>query len=540
MKAHNPIVEILVAVLGSLIVVGLASLPLFHAGLFPTMDNISIVRLQSMATQLVTGQFPVRYSSDLAHGHGYGLFNYYAPLPFYAGSLIHLIGINVVGALKRSYFIALIFAACGMAGLSNAFFGPLGAAISVALFVFAPYVGYDIYWRGDVGEAWAMSLVPWVLWFVFRAMKQAKRWDAVIAGFWWSMVILSHTLTAYMASAFLLFWTVVWCRYMRKSVWIPISILAVSFGLSAFFWLPVAVTRGQIWVMYLQATKADMLTGTVSRSIRQLLFPSFIPAITNWFTLLVPLIGCVVVMKYCRTKLTRFVVYMALGLFLFAGIMASSLSGFLWDKLFPVLYMFQFPWRFLTMLTVFGAFLSGGIALAPQKYRYVIMTIFVAAAIFVNWHNFRPRSYEFVDRYVAEDPCGTSWGFEYLPTSIKTCLKTTWEKPYHIEAGDIRILSFHEFPRQGELTVQASTSGVLQWGRYYSSGWEARIDGKVTDSIPSYPYGLVEISIPSGTHRIVFRLQSTPLQRVSNGVSLFTFIGVVTFLGIELWKKFHR
>jgi uncharacterized membrane protein len=534
MTRSDSTIEKVSAAIGCVLVVVLAALPLFHAGLFPTMDNISVVRIQSMATQLSSGQFPVRYSSDLAHGHGYELFQYYAPLPYYTGAFLHLVGVNIVGALKRSYFIALLIAASGMAGLSFTFFGLFGAVVSVAAFVFAPYMGFDIYWRGDVGETWAMSFTPWVLWFVFRAMKYAKRSDTVLAGVFWSFVILSHTLTAYMASAFLLGWTLLWNRYMKRSVWSPIFILVISFGLSAFFWLPVALTRGQIWVMHLQGNKSEILAQSLSGSLRDLLFSSFQPVITNWFALCIPLLGAILVLKYSKDSINRMVVSVSLGLFLFAGFMASKFSGFIWAPLFPVLYIFQFPWRFLTMLTIFGAFLSGGIALASPKYRYVLVAAMVMIAILVNWNNFRPKLYEFVDRYVPQDPCGTSWGFEYLPIWVKTCLKTSWNTPYQIQSGDIDVFSSQTYPRKVVLQTRSSQRSVIDIDRYFYPGWEARVDGVVIEIGPSYPYGLVEVAVPPGEHSVVFRLQSTWYERVSNYVSTGTAVSVILYIA---WRK---
>lgn len=189
------------------------------------------------------------------------------------------------------------------------------------------------------------------------------------------------------------------------------------------------------------------------------------------------------------------------------------------------------------MFTVFGAFLSGGIILLPRRYRYAAAFFVIVVAVGVNIRNFRPTSYEFVDRYVPEDPCGTSWGFEYLPTSVKTCLKTSWDTPYRIEAGDIHIISARETARRGEFETSSTTKSVLLWGRYYLPGWNAFIDGKETRLVPSYPYGLGEIEVPPGKHAIEFVLRPTRLQRISNAISLGTLIGVVISFGLMLRRK---
>ena len=72
--------------------------PLLHPGLFPTIDNISVVRLQAMADEMRMNRFPLRHVAQLGKGHGYMLYGYYAPLPFYVGAAMNIAGNNLVGA----------------------------------------------------------------------------------------------------------------------------------------------------------------------------------------------------------------------------------------------------------------------------------------------------------------------------------------------------------------------------------------------------------------------------------------------------------
>ncbi len=529
-----------VAIFASFIVIGLAAVPLFHAGLFPTIDNISVVRLESMAKELGRGQFPVRYASDLARGHGYMLFNYYAPLPFYSGALIRLARVNLVGALKRTYLAAFVLGGMGIFALSAEFFGPLGGAVSSAFYAFSPFIGYDIYWRGGLGEAWAMSLTPWVLWCMYRGIRRQSPGDAVGAGIAWAAVLLSHNLTAYLSFPFVGVWALWWIWYFRRSLWYGVMSIVLGFGLAAFFWLPAFVDRGQVWVSYLQAGRDDLFKNFVWGTVRNVLFPTFIPMITNWFAIFTPLVIYFLVRRYVRDPLLRGVAGVSAGLFALAAFLASGLSRPVWSALFPVMYIFQFPWRFLTMVTVFGAVLVGAVAVMPKRYRLAGSVILILLAVLVNWANFRPKTYEFVDRYLPEDPCGTSWGFEYIPTSVKTCLKTSWGKPYHIDSGDLQVTSFHESAMGVELSTESTMGGTLQSARYYYPAWRASIDGQTAQITPSYPNGLMDVHVPSGSHTVRFELRETPLQRVSTIISGATGIGILLFAGWELRRLFAR
>lgn len=205
----------------------LAVKPLFHPGLFSTIDNIVVVRVESMANELTHGQFPVRYSSELGRGRGYMLFNFYAPLPFYVGAVLHKAGINLVGAVKRTYLIAFMIAAIGMYFFTKEFFGKIGGIVSAVYFVFSPYFGYDVYWRGGLGEVWAISLLPLVFWLFYKVPK--------IAAFALAALILSHNLTTYMIFPFLLFWIFYCWKTTKKNISVYITPLILGIGMSAFF-----------------------------------------------------------------------------------------------------------------------------------------------------------------------------------------------------------------------------------------------------------------------------------------------------------------
>jgi len=524
-----------VAIAG-IVVIALAVLPLFHPGLFPTIDNISVVRLEAMAHELSRKQFPVRYVHDLAHGHGYMLFSYYAPLPFYAGALLHIAGINLVGALKRTYLLGFLSAAGGIFGLSAEFFGAFGGLVSLAVFVFSPFLGYDIYWRGGLGESWALSFVPWVLWLSFRGIRDGSFRMAAYAGIAWACVLLSHNLTAYMAAGFIAVWAFIWRLYYQRSMLLSMAFFGIGFGLSAFFWLPVFINRWLVWVSYLQPGRETLFEGFIGKNLKETLFPTFIPMITNWFAISVPVAGFFVAWRRVRKKEVHIGLMSGLLLFALAGYMASRISAPVWELGYRWLYMFQFPWRFLTMMTVFGAFLTGGMVLIIRRHQWVVALIMVAAAVWFNWANFRPLRYEFVDKYRPEDPCGTSWGFEYLPVWTHTCLKTAWEKPYHAQPA-LHVTNVLDGTLSLTLNTDSSMAGTLVSSRYYYPGFAAYVDGVPVSLDRTYPHGLMALQVPDGKHMVNIVYHGTFLEQISNSISLATLIGLGVPGILAVWKR---
>ncbi len=72
--------------------------PLLNNGFFPMHDDTQVARVYEMKKALADGVFPVRWSQDLGYGYGYPIFNFYAPLAYYVGGYINLLGFNSLNA----------------------------------------------------------------------------------------------------------------------------------------------------------------------------------------------------------------------------------------------------------------------------------------------------------------------------------------------------------------------------------------------------------------------------------------------------------
>src|SRR3990170_5209576 len=84
--------------------------PLISNGFFPMHDDTQPARLYEMAQALADGQFPVRWVRDLGYGYGYPLFNFYAPLPYYIGAFLYLIGVELIISTKVMFAIGMLLA----------------------------------------------------------------------------------------------------------------------------------------------------------------------------------------------------------------------------------------------------------------------------------------------------------------------------------------------------------------------------------------------------------------------------------------------
>src|SRR3989344_1864325 len=88
--------------------------PFKNRGFFPMHDDTQPARVYEMAKSLSYGQFPVRWVDDLGYGYGYPLFNFYAPLPYYIGSIFNLLGISVMTSTKIMFAIGILLSCITM------------------------------------------------------------------------------------------------------------------------------------------------------------------------------------------------------------------------------------------------------------------------------------------------------------------------------------------------------------------------------------------------------------------------------------------
>src|SRR5260221_8138750 len=134
--------------------------PLFNSGFFPMHDDTQVQRVYEMGKSLSDGMFPVRWVADLGYGYGYPIFNFYAPLAYYFGGAINLIGIDSLISTKIMMVIGILFSGASMYLFAREFWGKKGGLISGLLYLYAPYHAVDIYVRGDVAEFWAYGFIP--------------------------------------------------------------------------------------------------------------------------------------------------------------------------------------------------------------------------------------------------------------------------------------------------------------------------------------------------------------------------------------------
>lgn len=136
---------------------------------------------------LADGQIPPRFSLMLLGHLGYPIFVFSYHLPFILGSLFSALGFNLTNSLKLVFGLSLWWSGLGMYLLLRQWFKPLPSFVGAFLFLAAPYRLLLIFVRAAVGEALALSLLPWLL------LAFHKK-NVIFLGFITALATLSHSL----------------------------------------------------------------------------------------------------------------------------------------------------------------------------------------------------------------------------------------------------------------------------------------------------------------------------------------------------------
>jgi hypothetical protein len=380
----------------------------FQPHFFHLHDFTHVARLAELERGIHDGQLPVRWSQNLGYGYGMPQFSFYGPLFYYEAYLFRLTGLSYVWAIKCAAILQVVVSFVAFYWLGNSLWGkPAGFLVSLAG-IYSPYRLVDMYVRGAFAELSGMTMVLLTFCAIYYwAQKPTWRRTAYIslAG---AGIILSHTLMAIISALFVVIWLGYWI--VKRSLFTKWShVLVVGLlvmGLSAWFALPAFFEKG--------LTQADQLTQGFSNYnyhflyIRQFWHSVWEYGGSVWGIeddisfelgkvqiLVVALVFCFICWAFWKRRRptsmsTMVVLYVLIGISLFLSVLKSKP---LWDAM-PLLAFIQFPWRFLSVASLFIPILCGAIVLGlPKKISYFVVVVGGLLCLSTQLGHLHPESY---------------------------------------------------------------------------------------------------------------------------------------------------
>lgn len=537
--------NILILIFLSLITI----IPFFRDGFFAVHDNTQVARVFEMTKALRDGMFPVRWVADLGYGYGYPIFNFYAPLPYYIGAFLSLLGIDIVIATKIMFIVPIVLSGVFMYLFINDLFGKIAGYTGAVVYLYFPYHAINAYIRGDVGELYVYMFLPLAFWGIHRIIESSQK---KILSYNWILlisvavggIIVSHNLSAFMFLLLLIPFFTYYFFVLKHKLYFFIMVFSaffLAFLLSAFYSVPAIlemkytnvasqiggganyvdhfVCLPQLW------NSAWGFGGSTKGCVDGM---SFRLGKINILVSIISIITAIYLM-FKKKKQDRFVSASIMLLFISLFFMLPY-SLFIW-RIIPFMSYLQYPWRFLNFAGFFMSILVGYFIFQLSTFwnkkigiifssLIVLLTITTNAKLFVpqNYENNTTREYSSKNylRYTV-----SKISDEYLPKGFKTP-KTENDIPaqrVEIIDGNGRVQNISEKTGDITATVVAVSDSIVRLNIAYFPAWSIQIDGD--NAAFAQKNDGVFVILPSGIHTIQAKFASTFVEKIGNSLSVF-------------------
>jgi len=532
--------------LGALAVVALAAFayaPLFGGGMILTGDNLHAWRIHELGRCLDDGQIPCRWVPDLGNGYGYPLFNYYPPLPYYVGDLLHRAGLSYLHSVDALYVIGLVGAGLSMYVLGRRLWGDLGGLVSAVAYVYAPYLALDVYMRGALAELWALAFAPALLWAVYELVTTSRLRFVPVVALLGAGLLLSHNLVALIVAPAAALWTAALLLSRGRAAGRPALLAGAAavwgVGLAAFFTLPVLVEGDHVQLE--SVTRWPFSYDDHFVSVRDLFLLrssdyGFLlglrdgtPVQIGWFhwALAGLALPAGVLLWWQGDRRRALAAGLLAAFFAFGVFMTLSISDAVWST-FDSLPYIQFPWRYVGLISLGSAALAGA-WLALLRDRALWLQVGLAAVLvglFIgSGRTFHQPLYRFdvsdADLFEGDFLALFREGSigDFLPKDVEE-VPDPPARQVQVVRGPAQIESTSAGTDWITMRVSASAPSRLQVALFEYPDWRVRVDGVETPHRASDPGGLVTFTVPPGSHEVEVRLANTGVRQAANRISL--------------------
>lgn len=541
-----------------------AARQLFLPGYFNMHDDLQMMRQLEMEKCFKDGQIPCRWVPDMGFGYGFPLFNYYPPLPYLIGEIFRVVGFSFVSTAKILFIFAFLASGVAMYLLAKEFFGRFGGVVSSIFYIWAPYHAVDIYVRGAMDEAWALVWFPLIFWASYRLVIEKKNNFPWIIGLAlsWTALLLSHNIMVLIFAPFFAAWCLI--LFWKQKVWNKITRFLLSgtlaLGLAAFFTLPALLEQKYVQI-------ANLVTGYFDftahfATLNQIFISrfwgyggsifgpndgmSFQIGHVHWVLSLI-ILGVIVwrCIKNRRANLLEILVVFMILAGWFSAFMMHNRSTFIW-LLIPPLKFVQFPWRFLSVLIFFFSFIAGYVVrILPSRLAQVASVLLVLVLVVLGWNYFRPEKMGPLTD--AQKFSGAAWELQqgggvndYLPIGAEMAPISPPKVLAEIVGGKANLSNLSEGTNWAKFNINVvSDIANVRINIFDYPVWRVSVDNQpVGQYIPKEEkLGRMWVNIPQGVHSVTARLFDTPLRKIANWVSVFSWLGLIALLGFSFRKR---
>jgi len=418
----------------------------------------------------------------------------------YSGIIEIILGSSVIGS---TFFLFLWL---------RKFFSRFPSFIGACSYVVSPYLLYDIYKRGSVGEVMASSVAIILMWCI----ESGAVWiiPPITA-----LLLISHNILALFFTVFLVGYMFLRGKY--KAV-IP---FVIGIMITSFFWIPALLERSFVRFDSVQIANPSQFMA-ISQT---LLFWSF--------PLLLPL---VLFLKKIHTRFDKeFLFFGAVMTMVAVG--SSAVGMVFWNMPFFVRFV-QFPYRLLSIVFIVGPWLLAFLISQLKESKRIWVGILCVAILFVGNIPLLSsvRSVVREEGFYTTNEGSTTVQDEYMPKWVKVKINMRANDKLVLFSGKGSITDMQSSTKKIDATLNLEDDSIIQFNTIFYPGWGATLDGYPIELSYDNSMGVMRVSVPKGSHRVSFEFRETAFRYISDILSSFGIIVYGAYLLILLSNNVKR
>lgn len=509
---------------------------------------IHVVRLISFYSSLNEGIMIPTWAGELNSGYGYPIFNFDAPLQYYASSILHFFGFGFIGSIKTLIGLSFVLSGFSIYFWLKNWIGARGAFVSSIFYLFAPYHLVNMHFRVSVGELILFSIFPLILLSTDKLFHTKKAKWFLLNSIIVQLAILSSP-TALVVFTFIPFYIGVILykkNKMRNLILVCISYLLGIFG-AAFYWLPVLLEGKFTHQINLHAL-------VTFQSFQNIIFKSHLYGllyqgengelsfIIGFAQLLLIFLGIILILKKKRKKEKKLFMFFLMCLII-TSFLITSYSRFVWE-IIPLYNNLQFSYRLLILVSLLSAALAGITSIKIGPKLLFVICLFAIFSTILNWGN-RKVIVEKNDAYFINKLSSiTAEGEGGIPAApIWTDPKNIWQKKkadnnLEIISGLGLVKELSRTSINHSYLVKIKNKSVLRENTYYFPGWILTVNDKTHRFIykNTNPKGTISFELNPGTYEVNLNFTDTKAKKISKILSLISLISLI-LLSIVLKRR---
>lgn len=529
----------------------MAVLPMFLLGI-PDGNKDFPQHLQFASTYyhaILNGDFLPLWAASDNLGFGSVGIRFYPPLCSFSLALMKILSGNWYDSIWLTFLFWMFVSCIGIYLWAKEWLSSKAATIAAVLYIFLPYHLMQIYQMWLFAEFVACATLPFCFLFATRLCHHKSITNILLFAVSYSLLLLSHIPSIIMGSlslAVYILFLINWSKW-RETFFGFFASFILSLSATGFYLIKI-ITE----INWVKVSNPEYSTGFYDP--QQHLFPIFIRAGSKYiervswhfdasiFLTILIFIPSIIYLgikirnnKFKNTKI--FFALSATGLFSF--FMMSLPSSLVWRYL-PILQKIQFPWRWLSILSmicvILFAFAISQLTLESRNVKrlltYLILPVLLSVLLF-----------DVTQNIIQSAPLPRNVFNEKLPDLLSQtgcdCWWTNWAKSEAFDRDEKIIADSREVKlniwsgETREFTIEKGQASDIRVATFYYPYWKAEVNKKDVQ-VKMDNDGSILIPVGSEKSEVKLYFQEPVLLKILLLLSSVTWL---LLLGGLFWAK---